>query len=196
MLPRITTGSSKPVVAIDGRPGEHGGGAPLLSAYPAVNQHSAERRLTAPALHEPGAAQRQEMQHSRAAGQRLADGVEQREVGRPGEHEAAGLAPGVDFDLKIGEQLQHPLDLVQDGAVSMVAEEPSGIGSSVFANVRGLEGHVGLVAEHGAAQRRRALGLIDSPTFNQPRAGGARGESRRCPGGASERITRPGPRER
>ena len=54
MLPRITTGSSEPVVAIDGRPGEDGGGAPLLTGYPAVDEHPAERRRTALALHALG----------------------------------------------------------------------------------------------------------------------------------------------
>ena len=122
--------------------------------------------------------QRQQVQHRRPAGQRLADGTEQREIGRAGEDEAARLPPGVDLGLEIREQLRHPLDLVQDGPVTMVAEKPARIVAGVLANVRGFERHVGFVGEDRAAQRGLA-GLTRPRDGHHRKLAGGRAKSRR-----------------
>jgi hypothetical protein len=100
-----------------------------------------------------GPAERQQAQNSAAASQRLADTMQEQEVLRAGEDELPRLVLPVDDPLDVGEQVGHPLDLVQDHLAPKLIQESARVVHGERPRVGVFERRVAMAGKGGPHER-------------------------------------------
>lgn len=94
--------------------------------------------------------ERQQLDQSGAASERLTDPIEHLELLAAGEDEATGRGPLIDERLQIRQERRDPLHLIEDRACAVGAEKTARILGRERSHVGLLEIHVGSVGERQA----------------------------------------------
>ena len=87
-----------------------------------------------------------------AAGERLADGLNDSELLTAGQNKAAGPRVLVHPCLDVGDELRRPLNLIDDGAVAALAEKAKRVFDGELTGVGLLEIEVGEIGKGRSAQ--------------------------------------------
>ena len=102
--------------------------------------------------HDLIAAQRKQVVDCRPSGERLADRLQPGEVLRAGQNPTTGLRVGVDDALQVGKEVRDALHFVDDGPVGELSQKTSRVLRRKSADVRCLQGRVGMIRKQGSTE--------------------------------------------